>query len=84
MHKDGHYKKFLTPKQLLDVKNIIRDYPEGIYSPDSSDENYDLIQCYCLDGIYWESIKFTGKKLIERGFDVKEQFQDYLDEDKNS
>lgn len=81
MYENGLYKKFLSPNQMEDLEKLINEYPESIYSPSHNDANYDAIQCNILDPIYSESIRFVGRELIKKGFDVRTQFSSYLDEE---
>lgn len=78
LHDDGHYKKFLSKKQLQDVDEVIKESPESIYSPDDDDEAYEEIQSDYLDFIYANSIQFVANQLIQKGFDVEETFSDYM------
>ncbi len=76
LYEEQLYNKFLTSKRLNDVKEVIKEYPESIYSPDCDEEGYEIVQD-SLDWIYYKTISFVGKRLKELGYDVSE-FDDYL------
>lgn len=80
LHDENLYEKFLSEKQLEDQVAITEKFPESIYSPNDDDDNYEKIQYEYLDVIYWSSIQFVAKRLMKEGFDVEEDFSDYLED----
>ena len=78
LHDEYLYEKFLSEKQLEDQVAITKEFPESIYSPNDDDDDYAKIQYEYLDVIYWSSIQFVAKRLMKEGFDVEEDFLDYL------
>lgn len=78
LNDEGLYETFLSKKQLEDVAETIKKYPESIYSPNDDDVNYEKVQYEYLDVIYMSSIEFVANKLMEKGFDVQETFIEYL------
>jgi hypothetical protein len=83
LYEKGHYKKFLSKTQLKDLENVIKDYPDSIYSPSDNDADYEAIQYDILDPVYSECIRFVGRELIKKGFDVRSTFSDYFEDDEN-
>ena len=77
MYEEGIYKKFLNSKQYSELELVIEKQPEGIYSPNDEDDNYEDVDD-TLAIIYSKSIRFVGKTLIELGFNVEETFEEYL------
>ena len=78
LHDEHLYEKFLSEKQLEDQVAMTKEFPESIYSPNDDDDDYAKIQYEYLDVIYWRSIQFVAKRLMKEGFDVEEDFLDYL------
>ena len=70
---------FLTQKQLKDLEEVIKNTPTYIYRPSEEDENHDFINYEILDKVYHQSIVYVGKKLMDLGFDVQEDFSEYLE-----
>ena len=68
------YHKILDKNKLDNVSEIVKDNPEYIYHPGGEDQS-DL-----LDEIYWQSIAFVGKKLVSLGFDLHDEFEEYLED----
>ena len=83
LYEEGHYKKFLSKTQLEDLENVIKDYPDSIYSPSDNDADYEAIQYDILDPVYSECIRFVVRELIKKGFDVRSTFSDYFEDDEN-
>jgi hypothetical protein len=72
LYEEGLYKKFLTKNQMADCETVISDDPDSIYGSDDEDIQEKL------DNIYGDSIGFVGKKLLSLGFDVGDDFEEYL------
>jgi hypothetical protein len=81
MYEKGLYKMFLSQGQMEDLEKVIKEYPDSIYSPSDNDVNYEAVQYDILDPVYSECIRFVGRELIKKGFDVRKQFSSYLDEE---
>ena len=81
MYQEGIYSNFLNADQLKELEMAIKEYPTSIYGPnEEEDENYEEIQYDFLDKVYSEGITCVAKRLLNEGFDVKEHFMDYLDD----
>ena len=74
MYEKKIYHKILSKDKLDYVSEIVKDNPEFIYHPSGEDQS-DL-----LDEIYWQSIAFVGKKLVSLGFDLRDEFEEYLED----
>ena len=74
MYEKKIYHKILSKDKLDYVSEIVKDNPEFIYHPSGEDQS-DL-----LDEIYWQSIAFVGKKLVSLGFDLQDEFEEYLED----
>jgi hypothetical protein len=57
---------------MADCETVISDDPDSIYGSDDEDIQEKL------DNIYGDSIGFVGKKLLSLGFDVGDDFEEYL------
>ncbi len=81
MYQEGMYSNFLNADQLKELEMVIKEYPTSIYGPnEEEDGNYEEIQYDFLDKVYSEGISFIANRLLKEGFDVKEHFMDYLDD----
>jgi hypothetical protein len=81
MYQEGMYSNFLNADQLKELEMVIKEYPTSIYGPnEEEDENYEEIQYDYLDKVYSEGISCVANRLLKEGFDVKERFMDYLDD----
>jgi len=69
------YHLFLDEKDLEICQGVVENSPESIYGPED-DESLQST----LDEIYADAICFVGRKLIDLGFDVKNDFESYLGE----
>ena len=69
------YHLFLDEKDLEICQGVVENSPEYIYGPED-DEGLQST----LDEIYADAICFVGRKLIDLGFDVKNDFESYLGE----
>ena len=79
LYEELIYRDILNLDQYAKCRLVIQNHPESIYYPDGdSDDDLDLQDL--LDGIYFESIIFVGKKLNSLGLDVKHYFRDYIDD----
>lgn len=84
LYQEGIYSNFLSAEQLKELEMVIKEYPMSIYGPnDEEDENYEEIQYDFLDKVYSEGISCVANRLLKEGFDVKEQYLDYLDGNDN-
>ena len=82
LYEDGIYKKILTKKQFAAAKRVVEEQPECIYGAQNEETgDFDQIQYDVLDPVFWDTVKHVGKRLIELGFDVKETFADYLQDE---
>jgi hypothetical protein len=77
--EEGIYKQILNKDQLAKCTRVIKDEPEAIYYP-KGDSVEDIETRHLLDAIYYKSISYTGKKLIEMGLNVFHDFKDYLND----
>jgi hypothetical protein len=68
LHDDKLYRFFLTKKQLKDVDNVIKENPEGIYSPKEADDNFEYVQYEVLDNIFSRGIACVREELKKRSF----------------
>ena len=66
------YHLFLNDKELETCRQLVEEQPEYTFGPDD-DKTREII-----DEIEFEAISFVGKKLIELGFDVEQDFEGYL------
>jgi hypothetical protein len=78
MYEDDLYALFLNQTQMKDLKGVIKNTPESIYSLEDGDKDHDFINYEILDNVYHQLIVFVGQKLIDLGFDVREDFSEYL------
>lgn len=92
LYEENLYEKFLNEKQIKDLNSTINKFPESIYTPNESDDNYEQVQYKYLDVIYDRTIRFVGNKLLEEGpfeiegpvsedgwsYDIKGVFSEYL------
>ena len=69
------YKKLLPADEFKKCEATVKKYPESIYGPEDNQALQDT-----LDEIYGDTISFVGRKLIDLGFDVKNDFESYLGE----
>lgn len=76
LYEEGVYKKILSAQEYADMESVVREYPESLYKPDM-DENEELLML--LDEIYWESIRFVGERLVVLGFNVEDEFAEYME-----
>ena len=79
MFEEKMYSIFLTSSQLKSLKKMVKEFPEGIYGPNSEDENYKFVQYEVLDVIYSSAIKFVSVELERFGHDIS-VFKDYFGE----
>lgn len=81
LYQEGLYSNFLNDDQLKELEMAIKEYPTSIYGPnEEEDENYEEIQYDFLDKVYSEGISYVANRLLKEGFDLKERFMDYLDD----
>ena len=81
LYQEGIYSNFLNTDQVKELEVVIKEYPMSIYGPnDEEDENYEEIQYDFLDKVYSEGISCVANRLLKEGFDLKERFMDYLDD----
>jgi hypothetical protein len=66
------YPLFLTKQQLKDVGRLIKDFPESIYRPDETAENYDYVQYEVLDEVTSRAFEYVRLELQKRGFATSE------------
>ena len=66
------YHLFLNDEELETCRQVVEEQPEYTFGPDD-DKTREII-----DVIEFEAISFVGKKLIELGFDVEQDFEGYL------
>ena len=82
MYSEWVYKEILNKKQYAELEIMIKESPEGIYSPNIDFESDDYSESEdtqeILDEIYHSCIKYVGEQLIEKGFDVESTFADFL------
>jgi hypothetical protein len=79
LYEEKIYQNILSEKQYANCLHVIENIPEAIYYPDSdSDEDLELQDM--LDAIYFRCIVFVGKKLNSMGLDVRDCFEDYLND----
>ena len=69
------YHLFLDEKDLEICQGVVENSPEYIYGPEDDEDLQST-----LDEIYSDAICFVGRKLIDLGFDVKNDFESYLGE----
>jgi hypothetical protein len=79
LNEKDFYGQFLNGEEFMKTLDLVEDSPDDIYCANEDLSNYALIQYDILDVIYTNSIKFVGEKLISLGFDVKEDFVEYLE-----
>lgn len=79
MFEEKMYSIFLTASQLKSLKKMVKEFPEGIYGPNSEDENYEFVQYEVLDVIYSSAIKFVSEELEKLGHNIS-VFKDYVGE----
>jgi hypothetical protein len=79
MFEEKMYSIFLTANQLKSLKKMVKEFPEGIYGPNSEDENYEFVQYEVLDVIYSSAIKFVSMELERFGHDIS-VFKNYFSE----
>ena len=66
------YHLFLSDEELETCRQVVEEQPEYIFGPDDG-KTQEII-----DEIQYKAISFVGKKLIELGFDVEQDFESYL------
>ena len=71
MWEQNLYHLVLNDEELEICRGVVEDQPEAIYGPE--DESTQSM----LDEIQSNAICFVGKKLIELGFDVEQDFESY-------
>jgi len=79
MFEEKMYTIFLTANQLKSLKKMVKEFPEGIYGPNSEEENYEFVQYEVLDVIYSSAIKFVSVELERLGHDIS-VFKNYFGE----
>jgi len=66
------YHLFLSDEELETCRQVVEEQPEYIFGPDDG-KTQEII-----DEIQYKAISFVGKRLIELGFDVEQDFESYL------
>jgi hypothetical protein len=79
MHAEDIYEEFLNEAQLNAVQECIDEYPEAIYSVDTSEGNGEEVEAL-LDEVYYKCICHVARRLKKAGLNV-DAFADYLGED---
>jgi hypothetical protein len=77
--EENIYYQILNEDQYAKCMKVIKDEPEAIYYPEG-DSAEDLEVQELLDVIYYNSIAYTGRKLIAMNLNVSQYFKDYLND----
>lgn len=75
MHEEDIYEEFLNQAQLSAVQECIDEYPEAIYSVDTSEGNGQEVEAL-LDEVYYKCICHVARRLKKAGLNV-DAFADY-------
>jgi len=70
MYEDGLYKMILTPKEIIRLNQMVKDFPYSIYRSEDREELFDEI--------YYKSISFVAKTLKQKGIEFDEDLDEYL------
>jgi hypothetical protein len=70
MYDDGLYEKILTPKEMIELNQMVKESPFGIYHSNDREELFDEI--------YSESISFVANTLKQKGIEFDEELDEYL------
>ncbi len=79
MYEEDIYEEFLSKGQLNAVQECIDEYPEAIYSVDTSEGNGQEVESL-LDEIYSRCIEHVARRLNDAGLNV-DAFGDFLSDD---
>ncbi len=75
LYEENLYNKILSKKQMASCKQVVINYPESIYGP-GEDEDGSIQEL--LDNIYHDAIRYVGNKLLSLGFNVDDDFAEFM------
>ena len=81
MHEEDIYEEFLSGEQLTAVQECIDEYPEAIYSVDTTEGNGEEVETL-LDEVYYRCICHVARRLKRAGLNV-DAFSDFLNDDED-